>query len=178
MLFVRTLTPEEDKELPQRLKAATKTKVYIRLKTVELSSQGKSVQEIAALLGRHPNSIRSYIHRFNDGGLDAVMPRWGGGATQKLQDLDKEYWEDLLSRPPSQFEKLSTQSRRWTYPLLQQYLWAYEGRKVHPNTIWFHLRRVGYTSGRSKLSVTSPDPEYRSKRARVEALEKKAWRAP
>ena len=68
MLFVRTLTPEEEKELPQRLKAATKTKVYIRLKTVELSSQGKSVQEISTLLGRHPNSVRSYIHRFNDGG--------------------------------------------------------------------------------------------------------------
>lgn len=177
MLFVRPLTPQEEKELPQRLKAATKTKVYLRLKTVELSAQGKSVQEIGALLGRHPNSIRSYIHRFNAGGFAALMPRWGGGATRKLKDLDKAYWEDLLSRPPSQFEKLQTQARRWTYDLLQQYLWEYEGRKVCPATIWFHLRRVKYTSGRSKLSVTSPDPDYQVKRARVEALEKKAWKA-
>jgi len=178
MLFVRPLTPKEEQELSQRIKAATKAKVYIRLKTVELSSQGKAVQEIAGLLSRHPNSIRAYLHRFNEGGFPAVLPRWGGGASQKLGDLDKAYWEDLLSRPPAHFEKLESQAQNWTYALLQQYLLLYEGRKVHPNTIWLHLRRLKYTSGRSKLSVTSPDPDYQVKRERVEALEKKTLRGP
>jgi len=59
MLFVRALPFQEEGELSRRLKRATKTKVYLRLKTVELSSQGQSVQEISGLLGRHPNSIRS-----------------------------------------------------------------------------------------------------------------------
>ena len=176
MLFVRSLTSEEEGELSRRLKRATKTKVYLRLKTVELSSQGQSVQEISGLLGRHPNSIRSYIHRFNQGGFAGVMPRWGGGASQKLNALDKTYFEDLLSRPPSHFEKLKTPAQNWTYPLLQQYLLEYEGREVSQSTIWGHLRRCKYTSGRSKLSVTSPDPAYQVKRERVEALEKKASR--
>ncbi len=176
MLFVRPLTPEEEQELSQRIKAATKTRIYIRLKTVELSHQGKKVQEIAGVLSRHPNSIRAYIPRFNEGGFSALMPRWGGGASQKLGDLDKAWWEDLLSRPPSQFEQLGTQAQRWTYPLLHEYLLLYEGRKVHPNTIWLHLRRLKYTSGRAKLSVTSPDPDYQVKRERVETLEKKTSR--
>jgi transposase len=85
---------------------------------VEWSSQGKSVQEISGLLGRHPNSIRSYIHRFNEGGFGGVMPRWGGGASQKLKALDKAYFEDLLSRPPAHFEQLETQAQNWTYPLI------------------------------------------------------------
>ena len=176
MLFVRSLTLEEEQELSQRLNAATKTKVYVRLKTVELSHQGKRVQEIAALLGRHPNSIRSYIHLFNAGGFAALMPRWGGGATRKLGGLDKDYWEDLLSRPPAHFEKLHSQAHRWTYELIQQYLLVYERRQVSTGTIWFHLRRVKFTSGRAKLSVTSPDPDYQVKRERGESLEKKRLR--
>jgi transposase len=176
MLFVRPLTAKEEEEVLQRIKAATKTRIYLRLKTVELSFQGKRVQEIAGLLSRHPNSIRSYIHRFNQGGFSELMPRWGGGASQKLGAWDKAWWEDLLSRPPCQFGKLATQSQRWTYPLLQEYLLCYEGRKVHPNTIWLHLRRVKFTSGRAKLSVTSPDPDYQVKRDRVERLEKKPSR--
>ncbi len=176
MLFVRPLTLEEEQELPQRIKAATKTRVYLRLKTVELSAQGKAVREIAGLLSRHPNSIRAYIHRFNQGGFSELMPRWGGGASQKLGAWDKAWWEDLLSRPPSPFEKLGTPSQRWTYALLHEYLLCYEGQKVHPNTIWLHLRRLKYTSGRAKLSVTSPDPDYQVKRDRVEELEKKTSR--
>ena len=176
MLFVRSLRVEEEQELSQRLKAATKTKVYVRLKTVELSAQGKRVQEIGALLGRHPNSIRSYLHQFNQGGFEALMPRWGGGASQKLSGLDKAYWEDVLSRPPAHFEQLHSQAHRWTYELIQQYLLLYEGRRVSAGTIWFHLRRVKFTSGRAKLSVTSPDPDYQVKRERVERLEKKRSR--
>lgn len=176
MLFVRAFTPEEQQELARRLKSATKTRVYIRLKTVELSHQGKNVEEIAALLGRHPNSVRSYIHRFNEGGFGSLMPRWAGGPSQKLGGLDKEYFEDVLSRAPSQFEKLGTHAQNWTYPLLEQYLLLYEDRQVCQTTIWNHLRRSKYTSGRAKLSVTSPDPEYQVKRERVEELEKKVSR--
>jgi len=176
MLFVRPLTPEEEQDLAQRLKVATKTKLFIRLKTIELSAQGHPVQGISVLLGRHPNSIRSYIHRFNQGGFEAIGPRWGGGPRRKLEGLDKDFWEDLLSRPPSHFEKLKTPAQNWTYPLLQQYLLEYEDREVSQSTIWGHLRRCQYTSGRSKLSVTSPDPGYQVKRERVEALEKKASR--
>ena len=175
-MFVRALSSKEEQELSQRLKAATKTRVYLRLKTVALSAQGKRVQEIAVLLGRHPNSVRSYIHLFNQGGFGALMPRWGGGASQKLRGLDKDYWEDVLSRPPAHFEQLHTQAHRWTYELIQQYLLLYEGRRVSAGTIWFHLRRVKFTSGRAKLSVTSPDPDYQVKRERVERLGKKRSR--
>lgn len=174
MLFVRALTSQEQQELLGRLQRATRTRVYLRLKTVELSHQGESVQAIARLLGRHPNSIRSYIHRFNEGGFEVLMPRWGGGASRKLGDLDKDYFDDVLSRAPGSFEKLETPAQNWTYPLLQQYLLEYEDRAVSQITIWYHLRRCQYTSGRAKLSVTSPDPLYKVKRDRVEALEKKA----
>lgn len=174
MVYVRSISPQEAKEIAKRMQKSNKTTVYIRFKTIELSSQRKSVTEIAKLLSRHPNSIRSYLHRFNQGGIEALMPKWKGGAPQKLKDLDQEYFEDLLGRPPSHFKELKSQSQNWTYELMQQYLSIYEKREVHQNTIWFHLRRIKYTSGRSKLSITSPDPDYKLKRQRVEEVEKKA----
>lgn len=82
MLFVRPLSSELEMELAWALKAAIRTKEYIRLKAVEFSHQGKSVQQIAILLNRHPNSIRAYLHQFNQGGISALHPRWGGGASQ------------------------------------------------------------------------------------------------
>ncbi|MBI1877245.1 MAG: hypothetical protein HYR94_03265 [Chloroflexi bacterium] len=46
------------------------------------------------------------------------------------------------------------------------------------STIWNHLRRVGFTSGRAKLSITSPDPDYQVKRQRLETLKKKQSLTP
>lgn len=175
MLFVRSLTPKEGKELSKRLKSARETRIFVRLKSVELSNQGKSAQDISQLLSRHPNSIRSYIHKFNKGGFTALIPRWGGGASQRLKDFGKDYFEGLLSRPPSHFEKLNSQAQNWNYTLLAEYLLHYEQIQLHPTTVWLHLRRIEYTSGRSKLSVTSPDPDYQVKREREEGLEKKSF---
>ena len=178
MLFVRSLSPEEEKELCQRMKSAKRTRIFVRLKTVELSRQGKTVQEISELLSRHPNSIRSYLHKFNAGGFPALMPIWGGGARQKLKEFGNAYWEDLLNRPPSHFERIGSQAQTWNYELLAAYLLQYEQIPLHPSTIWLHLRRISYTAGRSKLSVTSPDPDYQVKREREETLEKKALKVP
>ena len=57
--------------------------------------------------------------------------------------------------------------------MLQRYLEGEHQLKVAQTTIWLHLRRVKFTSGRAKLSVTSPDPDYQVKRQRIETLEKK-----
>ena len=136
------------------------------------------MQEISRVLSRHPNSIRSYLPKFTAGGFAALMPRWGGGATQKLREVGEAEWEDLLSRPPAHFEKLHSPAQTWNSEFLAEDLLHSEQSKLHSSTIWLHLRRINYTSGRSKLSVTSPDPDYQVKREREETLEKKAGRVP
>jgi len=103
------------------------------------------------------------------------MPRKGTGAPRKLKELGIDYFEDLLSRPPSHFEKLNSQAQNWNYELITEYLLQYEHIKVYFTTVWNHLRRIKYTTGRNKLSVTSPDPEYQIKRDRAESLEKKSF---
>ena len=50
----------------------------------------------------------------------------------------------------------------------------YHGVKMTPSGIWWQLRRNKIATGRSKLGITSNDPDYTVKRQRVEILKKKA----
>ena len=175
MLNLREFTESEEAEFPRIFKKAKTQKaiVYLRIRTIALLHAGKKPREVAEILGICANSVRSYLKRFNTQGFAGLAYRWGGGPKIKLAALDKAFWEDLLSRPPSHFPQLETQAQNWTYPLLQQYLLLMQRVKVAHTTIWFHLRRIKFTAGRAKLSVTSPDPEYQAKRQRIETLEKK-----
>ena len=51
-----------------------------------------------------------------------------------------------------------------------RYAQAYLGQEVCFQTISAALKRCKYRTGRSKLRVGSPDPEYHVKRQRVEEL--------
>lgn len=172
------LTSVELAELQRRLKKAKKGKAleYLDLKIIDFSNSGKTVKEIVSLLGLHPNTVRNIINKFNSEGFPGLIRKSRGNPSIKLKAYDKEYWEDTLSQPPRLFDKLETEAVNWNYELLQKYIRVYLGLKVCISAIWKHLRRIGYTSGRAKLSITSPDPEYQVKRKRVEDLEKKVLR--
>ena len=120
-----------------------------------------------------PTRLEVCSKSFRPSGFEGLKRKPRGKPEEKLKAYDKAYWEDVLSQPPSSFEQLATPDQNWTYELIQQYIEQYLQIKVTISTIWNHLRRVGFTSGRAKLSITSPDPDYQVKRQRVEALKKK-----
>lgn len=170
-----TLNESELQELQERLKRAKSqsTLIYLDLKIIEFSHQGKSAPQISELLGLHPNTVRSIIKKFQAKGFKGLQRKPRGKPEEKLKAYGKEYWADVLSQPPSSFEKLATLDQNWTYELIQQYIATYLQINVSISTIWNHLRRIGFTSGRAKLSITSPDPDYQVKRQRVDELKKK-----
>ena len=173
------LNESELKELKERLKRAKSqsTLAYLDLKIIEFSHQGKTVSQISELLDLHANTVRSLIKKFQAHGFEGLKRKPRGKPEEKLKAYDKAYWVDVLSQPPSSFEKLQTPDQNWTYELIQQYIEHYLQINVTISTIWNHLRRVGFTSGRAKLSITSPDPDYQVKRQRVDVLKKKGERA-
>ena len=169
------LTESEKQELEKRLKQAKSqsTLVYLDLKIIEFCDRGKSAPEISQLLSLHPNTVRTMIKKFQANGFKGLRRKPRGKPEEKLKAYGKAYWEDILSQPPSSFEKLESPDQNWNYELIQSYISAYLQIKVSIGTIWNHLRRVGYTSGRAKLSITSPDPDYQVKRQYVDELKKK-----
>lgn len=57
--------------------------------------------------------VRRYIHLYNEGGLDKLMPAPIPGRSRILSELNGQF-QEILHRSPSQYEKLQTKGRRFS----------------------------------------------------------------
>ena len=166
-------TPQKENsvsELQFAIKVAKDVKWYRRLKIVQLSMSGLSVPQLAAEFDLCSATVRNYIKAYNGGGIQQLVPQKQPGRPTKVGHLTRDDWSDILRQTPNQYEKLSTDSRQWTLELLVRYAKEYLNCEVVFQTISEAMRRCKYRTGRSKLRVGSPDPDYIVKRERVENL--------
>src|SRR2546428_8837937 len=103
-----------------------------------VSSGGLRSAWFAKLCGCVPAWARQVIHRFNEGGIDAITwyPHYchRGGPRKFLADVTEQIAEVALS-PPQQLIGMSV----WSLPKLRQYLLA---QKVVPSISLERLRQV------------------------------------
>jgi len=148
MLFAEVHERARD-DLKQALKTADQTKWYRRVKTIDMSSKGQTVSEIAEFFDLNYNTIRGYINRYNEGGLDGLKPRYDQGRKAAI-NLSKSELSQILERSPSQFEKLETGARNWNQALMSRYLWHYHQIKVSQGAISGTFKRLGIAWNRAK----------------------------
>ena len=137
------------KVLNQALKKAQTIKEYRRLKVIDLSEKGQKVGQIAAIFDLADNTVRGYINRYNQAGLEGLKPNYGQGRNKTIT-LSKDELIELLRRSPSQFEKLDTGARNWNQALLKQYLWHYHQIDVSKSAISGTFKRLGIPWNRAK----------------------------
>ena len=137
------------KVLNQALKKAQTIKEYRRLKVIDLSEKGQKVGQIAAIFDLADNTVRGYINRYNQAGLEGLKPNYGQGRNKTIT-LSKDELIELLRRSPSQFEKLDTGARNWNQALLKQYLSEYHQIDVTKSAISGTFKRLGIPWNRAK----------------------------
>jgi transposase len=76
-----TLTNAQRRELEAALETTHDVRVYKRLKVVDLSSRGYTVRALAELFNACQQSIRHYLHSYQQGGLEA-RPSAGAGPSR------------------------------------------------------------------------------------------------
>ena len=135
--------------LNQAIKTVKNVKKYRRLKVIDLSAKGQKVNEIAAIFELSENTIRDYIKRYNQAGLEGLKATYGQGRSKSIT-LSKDELIELLRRSPSQFEKLDTGARNWNQALLKQYLWHYHQIDVSKSAISGTFKRLGIPWNRAK----------------------------
>ena len=172
MLFAKVNTNMRQM-LQSEMRSAQDVKWYRRLKIIDLSGQGVAVPELARTFDFNPATIRSYIHAFNQDGLNGLRPGYGQGRPLAL-DWTAEQWLDVLSQAPGHLELLDTAARNWTQALLREYLAVYHQVHLSQSALSKSLHRVGLRWRRAKLRVHSPDPLYTVKRQRVAELQQMA----
>lgn len=170
MIYAIAQTEHAISELQVTLKEVKNAKWYRRLKIIQLSMSGINVPQLSEHFDLCQKTVRNYITTYNHGGIEPLRPIRQPGRPPKVGHLSRDDWSQILRQTPNQYQKLGTDSRQWTLELLVRYTKEYIGEQVTLDTISKALRRCKYRTGRSKLRIGSPDPDYLVKRERAEQL--------
>jgi transposase len=137
-----------------------------RLEMIRLSHLGHTIPQIAAHLGRHPQTVRRVVSGFLTDGFAilADRPRPGRPATLTA---------DLLSAVERRLDADAAAGRTWTMPHLAAWLREEYGAAITPGWLAERLkaRRFRWKRTHSSLRHKRADPDLQaSKEADLEVL--------
>jgi transposase len=170
MIYADYKNSEDKEQLYDELKNAKNRNWYRRLQIVKLSAGKMSVQQLSKMFDLCEAVIRNYVNTYNENGLKGLFPSKSSGRPSKIAHWTKEDWDKVMAQTPDQYEKLNTASRQWTFERLALYVKEYHGVEVTIPCVYYAFKSTGRRTGRSKLRVGSPDPEYKAKRSSAEEL--------
>lgn len=155
-------------ELYHRTPDAT---IKTRCQIILLSARPMSVPQIAQVIFYSEDTVARCIHKFNRSRLESLLPGPRGGRPPKITP---DYLKRLLSIIEQDPRTLGCPFSNWTASLLAEYLAREIGIRLDESRIRHYLHAHNYEMLRPVLTVASSDPEYDSKRARIEGLQLQA----
>jgi len=156
----KKLGANKRQRMRNQLQHARDARQYRRLLAVLECDRGKSVNDVADLLGVTRQSIYNWIARAADRNDVATL----GDAPRSGRPAKAGYVFDtllpiLLMLSPEQFGYPATY---WTIPLLQDQLWQNTGEEYSASTVRRGLKRLNYVWKRPRY-VLVPDPQQEKK---------------
>jgi transposase len=123
-------------------------------------------QTICAFLGVGKAFVRKYRNKFDSSGADTMF----APQSRSNRKIDNESLRSavfsLLHEPPTNHGINRTS---WTMPLLSQVL-KKNGRQIGPALISKMIKAAGYKWRKAKIVLTSNDPTYTEKLARIRSI--------
>lgn len=150
--LLRALTPDEHRDLKSISRArSAPSESVVRAKLLLAVASGMTRTEAAHSMGRKSNdAVTTLVKRFNEEGLDALVPRHGGGGFQT------QYGEAEKARIVHEFQRLPDPEQDgttgWSLTTLQRALRRAEDGfpEVSTYTILHVLHEAGYTWQRDR----------------------------
>jgi transposase len=104
-------------ELEQRMKHEKSRRMFERYQAIRLYLTGSSNHEIAAIIGRTIETVKTYIRSYEEQGLDGLATHFTGGPHEKLSDEQKNQLRQVIieSLP---HEVGFTAKHNWTLKLI------------------------------------------------------------
>ncbi len=164
-IFVRPLSDAEREALEEGLRSSDAF-VLRRCQILLASSRGENAYRIARSLGCDPQTARTAVKRFNEGGLQEALRKRSSRPKRVHAAFDEGRTvrlREILHRSPRDFGKPTS---IWTLALAAEVSFEEgltEGR-VTAETVRATLSRMGVRWLRAKRWITSPDPEYARKK--------------
>jgi transposase len=173
LLFARAPRDEEEERDIRRLAGARHAPGdwIQRAQIVALSWDGVRVPAIADRVGRHPETVRRRLYRFNAEGMDGLGDRPGPGRRPRLTQSERSRIIALVrtippGKPTWDSGGMSAADPRgpavWTLTTLTAAARA-AGIDVHRSQVRRILRAEGVRWRRTRSWTTSKDPDFAAK---------------
>ena len=141
----------------------------LRARIVVRSWDGQRVRQIAQALGCHPKTVRQWLHRFNDQGVDGLGDLSRSGRPRRLSETERGQLIALVRQEPrgrlvrqadgALAADHQQQPAQWTLDALTQV--AHElGIRVERSQVRRILLAEGARWRRTRSWTTSNDPEF------------------
>jgi transposase len=167
-IFVRSLTPEEIKQLRAGLRCG-KAFTVRRCQILLASSRGERASQVAHSLGCATQTVRNLLRDFQSRGLECLQAQSRRPKTVKpvLDESKREQLRALLHTSPRQCGKPTS---LWTLGLAAEVMYeqGLSTQRLSREAIRQAIHRLGVKWKRAKHWITSPDPQY--------ALKKSNWK--
>lgn len=163
-IYVRPITQEERSQLENLWRRRTGSAgLACRAAIVLRSAQGERVPAIAGGLGLCHSTVRQWIRRFTDGGLEGLRerPRSGRPPVYSAQELGRVIQLALTSP-----KELNKPFCHWSLDTLEEEL-RRQGCLMGRAHIHRVLRVEGVKWQKARTWFASPDPEFAVKRGRL-----------
>ena len=153
-LKLTDLSPEAIDALDRLYRSTRDVRLRTRAQIILLAAEKRYMAaEIAGIVRTDEQTVRRWLKRYQDQGIDGLsdVPRPGG--PRKVTD---DYLEKLLAAVQCIPAELGLSFPTWTAEHLAEYMAGKTLVKVDPETIRLHLRAEGIVLGRAQIERIRP----------------------
>jgi len=165
MIFVQ-LTEDEKTELEVIRKQASSRNSEKSL-MVLMNNEKKSPVKIATLLKRNPHTVRLWLKRYIESGIEGLQRHYSPGRPRTKRDKIAPIIQELLKSSPLGY---GYQDRVWTIPLIVHHLKVKDKLTVSEDTVTRALNELEYSYKRPAKTVSANAPSKEEKRKAVSKI--------
>jgi transposase len=153
------LIPEQREALEKARRIRT-SNLAERCLAILLSDRGQRVPTIAASMGRHEHTIRSWLKAYLQEGIEGLKDTPPAGRTNRKEQTALTILPPVLVKPPSEYGYLEA---GWSTTLWVDYLYR-QGLEASESTVKRALKRGGWVYKRFAKTMPAHAPSSEEKK--------------
>jgi transposase len=136
------------RQVEDRIKQTKDRRMYERYQAIRLYLMGNTMKQIQTILGRTDKTIKSYIHKYEEHGLDGLNMKFSPGKPTRLsKEQQNQLKQTILDHVPNDVGFPAKYN--WTLDIISAYI---EREFKHT----YSLRGVSKLMHRMDMSYTKP----------------------
>lgn len=166
---VRDISKGELEQLEKLYHRTKNIRVRTRAQMILLAFEQRMVAaQIANIVRKDEQTVRRWIKRFNQEGVEGLSDAPRSGARRKVTDSYRERLLTVVRRRPRSLEQPYS---LWTLARLADFMAEETGLRVSAETVRLILKTNEIVMSRPQHKISSPDPEYEVKKRRLKNSE-------